>query len=109
MNPADAHDESLVYEFDLEAPIDKVWHALTNPQLVTRWMLPAPSEPAAEVELQIATCRPPHSVTYRWRAEDEPESLVTFELRSVAGGTHLRLTHQRATSCWGPVAMLMAA
>lgn len=58
-----AGDESLVQEFDLEAPLEKVWHALTNPKLVAQWMLPTPQEPGAEIELQLAACQPPHSVT----------------------------------------------
>jgi uncharacterized protein YndB with AHSA1/START domain len=125
MNPAEPIDElraeellvdgdSLIYEFELDAPLDKVWHALTDPALVARWMLPEPTEPDAQVELHLATRRPPHYVAYYWRAEDEPESLVSFELRTGAdGGTHLRLTQQRALRLpnqWaGPVAMLQAA
>jgi len=120
MNPADTADEllidgeALVYEFDLEAPLDKVWHALTDPESVAAWMLPSPEEPGAEVELHLAACRPPHYIAYHWQAEDEPESLVTFELYPASdGGTHLRLTHQRAmphSDQWdGPVALLQAA
>ena len=116
MNPADAAssdsrtDEPLVYEFDLAAPIEKVWHALTDPQVVTQWMLPQPHEAEAEVELQLAACDPPRYVAYHWRAGDEPQSLVSFELRTARdGGTWLRLTHERAASMTGPIAMLQAA
>ena len=118
MNPADATparvstsvDESLVYEFDLEAPFEKVWYALTNPQVLTQWMLPERHEPGADVDLQLAACDPPHYVAYYWRAGDEPQSLVTFELRTAhGGGTRLRLTHERAASIAGPVALLQAA
>ena len=106
----DGGDESLVQEFDLEAPVEKVWHALTNPRLVAQWMLPTPQGPGAEIELQLAACHPPHSVTYHWHAADEPQSLVTFELRSTPdGGTRLRLTHERAAHLAGPVALLRAA
>jgi uncharacterized protein YndB with AHSA1/START domain len=117
MNPADAKrtrdtsvDESLVYEFDLPAPLEKVWHALTDPQLVTQWMLPEPHEPHANVELELAACEPPSYVAYHWRAGNEPQTLVSFELHTALdGGTRLRLTHQRALHSAGPVALLQAA
>jgi uncharacterized protein YndB with AHSA1/START domain len=112
MNPAatdpDAGDESLVYEFELEAPLEKVWHALTAPELLARWLLPLTSEPPAQIELD--SCAPPHYIAYRWQGTDEPQSLVIFELRTGAdGGTQLRLTHQRAAVMYGPVAYLEAA
>jgi ATP-dependent Clp protease protease subunit len=60
----DIGDESLVYEFDLEAPVEKVWHALTDPELVAQWMLPAANEPDADIDLQLAACQPPHYVAH---------------------------------------------
>lgn len=106
----DAADESLVYEIDLSAPVEKVWHALTTPELLAQWLLPEPQEPLVEVDVQLASSRPPHYIAYHWYGEDEPASLVIFELRATPdGGTHLRLTHRIAESLCGPVALRMAA
>ena len=112
MNPAapvDA-DESLVYDFELAAPVEKVWHLLTDPARVAQWLLPQPDEPEGEVELQLATSRPPHYVAYHWQGEGEAPSLVSFELRTAPdGGTHLRLVHQRTTVASSSFTLLMAA
>ena len=32
--------ESLTFEFDLKHPPEKVWRALTTPELLTQWLLP---------------------------------------------------------------------
>lgn len=102
--------ESLTYEFELDAPLEKVWHALTTPELVAQWLLPLASEPAAEVELELESCRPPTYVAYHWHGEDEPQTLVIFELRTAeGGGTRLRLTHRLPAYASGPVALLKAA
>jgi uncharacterized protein YndB with AHSA1/START domain len=120
MNPVapvdttDTADESLVYELELAAPVEKVWHALTDPALVAQWLLPQPEEHASEIELHLATSRPPHYVAYHWQGEGEPPSLVSFELRTAPdGGTRLRLTHQRIAVgiavAASPHTLLMAA
>jgi uncharacterized protein YndB with AHSA1/START domain len=108
--PTNTADESLVYELELEAPVEKVWHALTDPTLVVQWLLPPPEEPEGEVKLHLATSRPPHYVAYHWQGAGEPPSFVSFELRTApGGGTRLRLTHQRAAVAASPLTLLMAA
>jgi uncharacterized protein YndB with AHSA1/START domain len=106
------HDaEFLVHEFEIDAPLEKVWHALTSAELIAQWMLPE-GDGDADIELELACSRPPTYVAYHWRGQHEPQTLVTFELRRSEDGssTRLRLTHQLAsTASPGPVALLMAA
>ena len=87
--------DELVFECALDAPVDKVWRALTVPEYLKRWL-----KPEAGTDLAVVTAEENVSLTYRWRdggqgavagAED---SIVTFELSpTVDGGTWFRLTH----------------
>ena len=51
MNPIDttapSQSESISFEFDLHHSPEKVWRALTDPALLTEWLLPV-----AELELE---------------------------------------------------------
>lgn len=106
--------EPIVVECDLDAPPEKVWRALTEPQLLASWLEPDAIRPADDshplrldfddkghtVELETLTEKPHRLLRYRWRSlerdEDLPnlDSVVTFELsESDAGGTHLRIVH----------------
>jgi uncharacterized protein YndB with AHSA1/START domain len=112
MNPQDPSAELLVYEFDIQEPLEKVWHALTAPELLLQWLLPQPGEPdAGSIEFERVACQPPGFVAYRWRGEQEPDTLVTFELHNAANGsTRLRLTHSAALPrASTPVAFAQAA
>lgn len=47
--------ESVAFEIDLPHPPEKVWRALTEPELLERWLLPVIGlklEPGAEFTLQ---------------------------------------------------------
>ncbi|MHB8812006.1 MAG: SRPBCC family protein [Steroidobacteraceae bacterium] len=117
----DASD-SLVFECDFEEPPEKVWRALTQPELLEAWLegddsprqsagdrvtqpasAPDPIERAPSVEYEIVAAEPHRLLRYRWREREigpgrpdgrEVDSIVTVELiPDRAGGTHLRLTH----------------
>ncbi|HEV2443252.1 MAG TPA: SRPBCC domain-containing protein [Steroidobacteraceae bacterium] len=114
--------DSLVFECDFEEPPEKVWRALTEPELLEAWLeaddspthsagdrvtqpalAPDPVERAPSVEYEIVAAEPHRLLRYRWRERDtgsgrpdgrEVDSFVTVELvPDRAGGTHLRLTH----------------
>lgn len=100
--------DSLVFECDLEEPPEKVWRALTEPELLEAWLAPPERPETDSVEerppsYEILTADPHRLVRYRWRDRDggaaesgehEVQSVVTVELvPGQAGGTHLRLTH----------------
>lgn len=89
-------DNSVVTECDLPQAPDKVWKALTVPELLAAWLPDA-------VNSEILKAEPNRLLRYRWPARDDErdgagrtlESVVTFELSGTsAGGTHLRVVHQ---------------
>jgi uncharacterized protein YndB with AHSA1/START domain len=89
-------ENSVVTECDLPQTPDKVWKALTVPDLLAAWLPDA-------VDSEILAAEPNRLLRYRWPArEDEKdeagrtlESVVTFELTGTpAGGTHLRVVHR---------------
>ncbi len=100
--------DSLVFECDFDEPPEKVWRALTEPELLEAWL--AASEPSqadpdkgSSTSYEILSAEPHRLLRYRWRdrgggVDDsggrDVHSVVTFELAPrEAGGTHLRLTH----------------
>lgn len=96
----DGSDEDIVVECELEAAPEKVWRALTVPELVATWL----DVPAVEIgdrdeagpAYRIVEALPYSRVRYAWsdKATTEPESFVTFDLSlNPDGGTSFRLTH----------------
>lgn len=88
MSESDTQDRTkqLVFEYQLDAPPEKVWRALSIPAFRERW-LPA--------EVEALSGVPGEEMRYRLR-EDEPpflESVVTFQLAPNEGGTELRIIH----------------
>jgi uncharacterized protein YndB with AHSA1/START domain len=113
--------DSLVFECDFEEPPEKVWRALTEPQLLEAWLTTeeplraeppgadlAEAQPAPQLrsDYEVLTAEPHRLLRYRWRdrepgvdaGDHEVHSVVTFELAPrPTGGTHLRLTHGEFT------------
>ena len=88
--------EAVVTECDLSEAPEKVWKALTAPELLAAWLPEA-------VDCEILAAEPDRLLCYRWRpgADDKDavgrpvDSVVTFELTGTAsGGTHLRVDHR---------------
>lgn len=113
MKPVDktapSQTESIAFEFDLPHPPAKVWRALTDPALLTEWLLPVVElelelEPGAAFTFQTqphpgwdgsVNCRmleieAQRKLSYTW---DVPflETVVTFTLTPTAAGTRLSL------------------
>ena len=84
----------LVFEYELDAPPEKVWRALSIPAFREKWL---PQE--ALVSAEPVSSVPGQEVRFGMR-EDEPpflESVVTFQvLPNVDGGTRLRIIHELA-------------
>ena len=111
MNPIDRTDpsqsERLTVEFDLRQPVEKVWRALTDPDLLAEWLLPVAGftpDPGVAFTFTtqpypgwngVVTCRvlevrAHEALSYAWVVDDMGlDTVVTFRLVPTATGTHL--------------------
>lgn len=81
----------LVLEYELDAPTEKVWRAISIPTFRERWL---PDGALADAE-PILTA-PGEEIRFRMRDREPPhlESVVAFQLRpNEQGGTTLRIVH----------------
>ena len=111
MKPVDktapSQTDSLSFEFDLRHSPQKVWRALTDPVLLTEWLLPVIElklEPGAAFTIKtqpqpgwdgIVNCRfleieAHRKLSYTWVVGDM-DTVVTFTLTPTASGTRLSL------------------
>ena len=115
MNPIDRtaplQTESISFEFDLRHSPEKVWRALTDPVLLTEWLLPVVDlkpDPGAAFTFKtqpypgwdgIVNCRileieTHKKLSYTWVVGDMVlDTVVTFSLAPTASGTRLSLVH----------------
>lgn len=99
--------DSLSLELDLPHPPEKVWRALTDPALLTEWLLPVLElrlERGAEftfrtqpfpdwdgtVKCRLLEIDPPRRLSYTWGVPFL-ETVVTFTLAPTAAGTRLSI------------------
>ena len=113
MNPVDrtapSQTQALAFEFDLPHPPEKVWRALTDPALLSQWLLPAAGftpEPGAAftfttqpqpgwdgvVHGRILEVDAHRTISYSWVVGDM-DTVVTFTLAPTPSGTRLSLVH----------------
>ena len=117
MTPADptgtSQAESIAFDFDLHHPPEKVWRALTDPELLAEWLLPAIGlelEPGAEfmfktqpypgwdgtVNCRFIEIEPQRKLSYTWTVPFL-DTVVTFSLAPSASGTRLSLVQSGFT------------
>lgn len=106
---ARSQTETITFELDLRHPPEKVWRALTEPELLARWLLPvvdlhlapgaafrfeAQPQPGwdGRVHCRILEIDAPRKLKYAWVVGDM-DTVVTFSLAPTATGTHLSLVH----------------
>jgi len=104
---ADAQTESISFELDLRHSPAKVWRALTDPELLTKWLLPVTNfklVPGADftfntqphpgwdgtVNCRILESDEPKRLRYAWVVM-ELDTVVTFTLTPTDSGTRLSL------------------
>ncbi len=113
MNPIDktapSQNESISFEFELHHSPEKVWRALTDPVLLTEWLLPVIElklEPGAAFTFKtqpqpgwdgIVNCRfleieAHRKLSWSWIVGDI-DTVATFTLTPTASGTRLSLVH----------------
>ncbi len=108
--------EDIVVETDLDAPPEKVWRALTEPEFLSTWLAAndvTPQEGArfsiaampetGPVECEVLEADPPHEFRVRWRGGEampgDRSSEVAFTLApNATGGTFLRVVHSGVRS-----------
>ena len=105
--------ESISFEFDLHPSPEKVWRALTDPELLAEWLLPAIGlelEPGAEfmfktqpypgwdgtVNCRFIEIEPQRKLSYTWTVPFL-DTVVTFSLAPSASGTRLSLVQSGFT------------
>jgi uncharacterized protein YndB with AHSA1/START domain len=92
---------SVVVERELSHPPEKIWRALTQPQLIAEWLMTNDFKPIMDhrfnlradwgaVDCQVLAIEPNRALSYSWGAYGL-ESVVTWTLTPTPGGTHLRM------------------
>ncbi len=92
-------------------PIDRVWHALTDPGMIERWLMTPDGYEAkvgarftlretpradcrGQVECEVLELVPPNRMVWSWRgAEDPTTTRLVIDLEADEGGTRLTLRH----------------
>lgn len=104
---ASARGETLSLDFDLSHPPEKVWRALTEPELLSEWLLPVVElrlEPGATfmfrtqaypgwdgtVSCRVLEIEPHRTLRYEWNVPFL-ETVVTFTLVPTDSGTRLSI------------------
>ncbi len=104
---APAQTDAISFEFDLRHPPQKVWRALTDPVLLTEWLLPVIGlklEPGVAFTFKtqpqpgwdgVVNCRmleieANRRLSWRWSVGDI-DTVVTFTLAPTVSGTLLSL------------------
>jgi len=102
--------ESVIVERTLNAPVTRVWKALTDVDQMREWYFDLKEfKPQVAFEFEFSVehegttyhhlCRvteviPEKKIAYTWRYKSEPgDSLVTIELFAEGDNTRLKLTH----------------
>ncbi|MCC6833177.1 MAG: SRPBCC family protein [Thermoleophilia bacterium] len=109
----------------IDAPIDTVWRAITEPALISQWFGDAAFEALAvgargtlswpdygAAPVRIEAIDEPHSISYRWADGAEypgvpdvdtvPSTVFTFTLESVESGTRLTVVETGFESTRAP-------
>lgn len=106
---APSQSDAISFEFDLRHAPERVWRAITDPKLLSEWLLPVVEgklEKGAAFKLQTQPfpgwdgtvhCKTlemdaPRRLSYAWVVGDmELDTVVTFELTPTATGTRMSL------------------
>jgi len=87
----DKRARELVLQYELDAPPEKVWRALSIPEFREKWL------PEADLaEAKPLSTVPGVEIRFRMRDREPPnlESIVAFQIRTETGRTILRIVHR---------------
>ncbi len=102
---------SLALEREFPHPPERLWRALTQPQLIQEWLMKADFAPVVGhrfnlrgdwggvLDCEVLEVEPNRILSYTWDyAHDDPafdlKSVVTFTLTPTAAGTRLRVEQE---------------
>lgn len=98
-------------------PPERVWRALTEPELLAQWLMPNDFEPRVGhrftfrtdpgpgfdgiVRCEVLELDPPRTLAFSWKG-GPLDTVLRFTLESEGGGTRLRLEHTgfRGAKAW---------
>lgn len=92
---------SVIVEREFPYPAEKIWRALTQPHLIEEWLMKADFKPVVghefsfradwgAVNCEILEVEPNRTLVYTW-GDHNLQSVVTWTLTPISGGTHLRM------------------
>lgn len=101
MNATSMETRSIVMERELAHPPEKVWRALTQPHLISEWLMTNDFEPVISrrfklssdwgaIECEVLVVEPHKTLSYSWVSLGL-DSVVTWTLSPSETGTHLRI------------------
>jgi uncharacterized protein YndB with AHSA1/START domain len=105
--------EDVEAVIEVAAPRERVWRAVTEPDLVAAWMgclgfraypgaifymqpdrtRRAAGDPQGAIVCRVKIMDAPRRIAFGWTFPDNPETEVAIRLRAIPGGTHVKLTH----------------
>lgn len=107
MTDATPDIRTVVVEREMPHPKEKVWRALTQPHLVSEWLMKTDFTLATgekftlsgdwgSVDCEFLAIEPHSRLSYAWNHEHEDarfalRSVVTFTLSDTDSGTHIRM------------------
>ena len=102
MNEKSTETLSVVVEREVPFPPEKIWRALTQPNLIEEWLMKNDFKPVVDhrfnlradwgvVDCQVLAVEPNKTLLYTWAAYGL-ESVVTWTLSPTSTGTDLRMT-----------------
>jgi uncharacterized protein YndB with AHSA1/START domain len=108
MSPAASETRSVVVEREIPHPPEKLWRALTQPQLIEEWLMKNDFKPVVGhsfnlrgdwggvLDCEVLAVEPNRMLSYTWNfvhddAAYNLRSVVIFTLTPTSSGTHLRV------------------
>jgi uncharacterized protein YndB with AHSA1/START domain len=108
MSETSTATRTVIVERQIAHPPDKLWRALTQPHLISEWLMKNDFSPVVGhrfnlrgewggvLDCEVLIVEPQRALSYTWIFKhDDPafdlNSVVTFSLSPTATGTHLRM------------------
>ena len=101
MSKPEIATRTVIVEREIPFPPEKIWRALTQPQLIEEWLMQNDFKPVVghrfdlradwgSVDCQVLAIEPNKTLAYTWAAYGL-ESVVTWTLTPTSTGTRLRM------------------